>query len=567
VVLSFVIGALALGPVAWSQDKGRPTAPLSADATVKAALDAAAKAHSDLVAKTAEEAVYKKVADDTAKAVADLAVKTPPADAAEKAAADAIAKKAAESLKTMSSATDAARAAAVSADKAVADAAAKAVADADKLPPEIARLDMEHKQRLQTFIVCASFLTLGAVIGLLLWYMRDLRDKLADAKEAATRELFPTLPMGLPDGSVRAAIGLVIVLGTLFSVMASGIEGLSFKSPEALTGVLGTILGFYFGRTGAAENAQTKKAISDAATGGAEARKTSEALDNSQRAHTASVATISGPVLSAAKALIASLPTTDQSAKLMDDLTSAQAAIEAAKAAGKVDDLKAAFDSFRKGGPIASIVTSFGPALAPLVPGGTTASALQALAGVSESLPPTVAPRWIARLLNTPYRDGLIAPVINDDYAGRLIARVPKAPAFVQFLQTNKPTAVTAAAAAANDAPPPLTPVEIVTLVLSENAVQSMAERWAGHATFAADWGSTIEGLQRQALEMQLESEIPADLIKPLGNTASFFRALEGVQASGDTALSALDFLTLILRAAREAGTSATNILPDAAPL
>jgi len=420
-------------------------------------------------------------------------------------------------------------------------------------------LELQHKQSLQGVVIYGSFLVISCVVGFLLYYMTTLRDKLADSTDADTRQLFPHMALGLPDGSVRAGIAIIIVLGTLLSIMASGVTDLGLKFPEALTGVLGTILGFYFGRSGAADTVQASKAIVQAATADAkdQARQATQALEGNQRVYSADIAAQAGPIFTAAKAAIDAFHP-DQSAKLLDDLARAQAAAGAAQTANKPEELKAALDGFQRDGPIAGIVRSFGPALAPLVPGGTTAAALQALAAVSERLAPAAAQHWVARLLNAPYRDGLIAPVIDDVYASRLITDVPPAQGLVSFLQANRPS--TAAANAA-----PLTPTEIVKLVLREDAVASMADMWHQQQSFAANWGPVIEALQRRALEIELEGEVPADLIKPFGGFSTFFKALDGVQATGAAGLQALDFLMSTVRAARQAGASAADVLPPAA--
>ena len=49
-------------------------------------------------------------------------------------------------------------------------------------------------------------------------------------------------PLWMPKGSVRAVIGLCITIGFLGYTFMSG-----QVSPEVLTGIVGMVIGFYFG--------------------------------------------------------------------------------------------------------------------------------------------------------------------------------------------------------------------------------------------------------------------------------------------------------------------------------
>lgn len=431
--------------------------------------------------------------------------------------------------------------------------------------PEAAR-DLAHKQGMQQLVLCASFVTMGGVIFGLFLYISRLRDQLAETKDSETQSLRAQLPLGLPDGSVRAGLAILIVLGTMFAFMVSVVGDLAIKAPEALTGVLGTILGFYFGREGSAESAQRGRAMAQVATAHqgvavaqGQARQAEQALESSQRDRTADAAALADPILATAKTIVETIHP-EQSAKFLEEIARAKAAIDAARAAGKADELKSALDAFLRDGPIASIVKSFGSSLAPLIPGGTTVSALRALAALSERLSPGAAQHSVARIVNAPYRDGLIEPVVDDGYANTLISGVPQAAEFVKQLQSNPPQ--TAANGVAPSAP--LTEVEIVKLILHEDAAATMAAMWKNQPSIAANMERMIPALQRRALEVQLESEIPPELVKPFGGFASYFRALDTIQTSGEAGLQALDFVVAIVRAARPAGASATDVLPPA---
>lgn len=54
-------------------------------------------------------------------------------------------------------------------------------------------------------------------------------------------------PLGLPDGSLRAVLAFLLVSFLGFYVFASVMTGTEFKPPDALLGIVATVIGFYFG--------------------------------------------------------------------------------------------------------------------------------------------------------------------------------------------------------------------------------------------------------------------------------------------------------------------------------
>ena len=54
-------------------------------------------------------------------------------------------------------------------------------------------------------------------------------------------------PLGLPDGSLRAVLAFLLVTFLGFYVFASVMSGTEFKPPDALLGIIATVIGFYFG--------------------------------------------------------------------------------------------------------------------------------------------------------------------------------------------------------------------------------------------------------------------------------------------------------------------------------
>ena len=422
-------------------------------------------------------------------------------------------------------------------------------------------------RELRRVIIVGSYLLVGIVVLALLLYMWALRKQMATSQNDEAKSLFPHMALGLPDGSIRAGLAILIVVGSLLSLMGAVFPELEIKAPEALTGVFGTILGFYFGRSGGAESAEASRAIQAVATNNADADKrvqearqqTQQAQDNfaaSEDGRAKDLAATVDPLLSAATALVDATIPADLKKKLGDSLAAARSAVDKAKAGGKPDEIAKAVTDLQSSGPIATAIAEFGPALAPLVPAGTTAAALRALAGTAARLSPNVAQHWTARLMNTPSREDLITPSIDDQYAKNLLGGVPDAAALLQFLKANIPPGVTAGLSPTND-------VDFVKLALRESSIDTIKGVW-GKNLPTTDWAATIRAIQQRAVEVQLESEIPADLMQPYGGFAAFFSALNDVQsAAGGNGLRALDILMTLQDAARQAGVAVVDLLPS----
>lgn len=417
---------------------------------------------------------------------------------------------------------------------------------------------------LRATVILMSFGLVAVVTVVLFFYMVRLRDQLAKSTEPETRRLFPHMALGLPDGSIRAGLAILIVLGSLLSLMGAVFPELSIKAPEALTGVFGTILGFYFGRGGGAETAEASRALQTAATAGAAAQQKVEQaqlqtqqvekkLADSQQREATSVGANAPGLLAAAAALVDSLPAPLKT-RLGDTLATARKAIEDAQASRDLEKVTTAMNNFKNSGPVAALVVDLGSALAPLVPAGTTVAALRALADTTARLPPTAAQRWTARLMNMPYRHDLITPAIDDQYARDLLSRVPNASALLAFLKQNPPQTKA-------DGLPPLNEVEFVKLTLSELAVDTIASLWAMNPP-ADGWQDTIASLQRRALEVQLEKDIQPDLMQAFGGFAPFFASLDAVQADAN-GMRALDAFVALVQAARAGGIAPSDLLPS----
>src|SRR5215471_4465329 len=97
---------------------------------------------------------------------------------------------------------------------------------------------------LPSLILALGFLVV--LLGVLFAYMWFLQYRYyTTCKEQNNLMLFSQSPAGLPVGTIRSVLALLIVIVGLSLTIISVFNGRSV--PETITALLGTIIGFYFG--------------------------------------------------------------------------------------------------------------------------------------------------------------------------------------------------------------------------------------------------------------------------------------------------------------------------------
>jgi hypothetical protein len=210
------------------------------------------------------------------------------------------------------------------------------------------------------------------------WTLRRDFVRLLRASPGQGAALFRDAPAGLPEGSVRAAIAIAIVLVTLPALVLSRLLGLG--SSGELGTVLGGVLGYYFGARGgtdpearrAASAAEAARREAEQATAAARAETAAEA--KARRAATEGAEALASARAAEAGAVAAQRP--ELAARLADAAAAARA-IAALLPAGPGAVL-------REGGSAAEAI---GAAIAEPTPAriaAATASAAAALRAVGE---------------------------------------------------------------------------------------------------------------------------------------------------------------------------------------
>jgi hypothetical protein len=423
--------------------------------------------------------------------------------------------------------------------------------------------ERQLKRWVHIGVIAAAMLILAVVAVALYFYISALRDKVAEfaATDEQSRKLFLQMGLGVPDGTIRSALAVMIVLGALLALIAAiGKELLGFAVPEALTGVFGTILGFYFGRSGSVEASQATSAMANAAQMASAANdKVAEAKEESAAAK-ASAQTVAraasearlkavgariGPLAQAVDEIVAFAPLS----LLGDSVTrwrQLRETLTSAASSNSLEQLEPALEQLGKQGPVATLLAQVTPALAPLVqPGQSAADALRMMMELNLALAPEVAQRWALRVLGLPFQPQLIDAVIDDEHAAALIKDSVVASRILAAFQ-------------GRDDRVPMSATHLVKAVLSDDAVATLTEELVGIVP-ASDVAALVEQLQKAAVEQQLQHDLPPERVVPFGGLNKLLAAIDQVRTT-EEGQQALDIVLGIVRRARSAGVPLSDL-------
>jgi hypothetical protein len=126
----------------------------------------------------------------------------------------------------------------------------------------------EAPSLIPIYIVVGALIVLTATLTVYVWGLRNRTSDAANVgdpnsrKHASLVTAYIALPLGIPRGSVRAMLALIIVFGSMaFLAVSMWSNGTQYKFPDALTGILGAILGFYFGKGSSTDDGQAVSAV------------------------------------------------------------------------------------------------------------------------------------------------------------------------------------------------------------------------------------------------------------------------------------------------------------------
>ena len=419
------------------------------------------------------------------------------------------------------------------------------------------------------FINIGVVVVLIGVLGGFVYYLFKLRrDFYAACRETDNLALFAECPMGLPVGTVRSTLALVIILFAVGYIVVSDVQ----EIPQSLTAIVGTVLGFYFG------SRSTRDAQTDVATmvrrqirgsaGGSETENQADAEDEGApepaasktdaSAHRAAaeaapgtqdVASVRAQVREAQAITSAAVRVLPRSAReearsLVQALDGGADAVRSLSDNGRTGEAlqtgRALLDRFHRENPLRATAArarhTFGPVL------GKAADPLpliDVLARVAAATDEDTQESWTARVLHLPLPPSAIDA---DDVAAETgAAWIDATPALRDAFQPELDSdATTALADAARD---------LLRARDLESAWATYGDRFEARQPFEEG----VEALRRAALDRSLREALDAALFRPVGGYAQAVAAIDALHGD-DAARADLDALVMMIDALRDAG-------------
>ncbi len=400
------------------------------------------------------------------------------------------------------------------------------------------------------WIIGTIIFVITAVFGGLI-YMYILQKNFLEAcREEKQLSLFFQSPAGLPTGTVRSIIALIIILVCLYIsiLLFFKVAGNDSKFPEVLSGILGAVVGFYFG-------SRTATKGQDEALQG-EVKKMKEERDLKESEKTG--LQVDGIIRKVKKGIALTkkaaqlLPQNlkekyndlvgrlDEGVKTVEGLVGSGNLKEALS---KADDL---FKLFRKGNPVkevyANALASFGKVLGGTVP---AASAITAIVTIGTKLAGTAYQKWKLRVLNAPFSPAVVPLRVVDASTGFTLLRASPVfkDAFSKELEEK-------------DWPF----MESVTGLLQQEDVEPFWSKYKDRFQSREEFDRGLQELRRAAADLELQGDIdPADLAGA-GGYRPLMDSIDKIHNDPD-ARSALDALVTVTEGLHRDGEPVLSIL------
>ena len=395
------------------------------------------------------------------------------------------------------------------------------------------------------FIVIVSLLLVGTLLGLL-WYLYRLRDQFfAACKEAEDLALFASHPMGLPAGSVRSTLALVIV------VISVGYIIINRDIPNALTAVLGTVLGFYFGTRSVSGRTQADEVLENEV----ERLKTSrnEVVETQQKTQVGEMVERIGKGIAMTKTVTAVLPKNlrEKYEGLIDKMEQGAETVKDLAGAGSLsvalERANAIFDLFKSENPVKERVEkamgSFGRVLGTAVP---SLGLITGIVKVGANLTGMAYQKWKARILHLPFSPAVLPPALIDANTGFVL--LLKSPILKEAFRPELE---------ANDRP---FMEEAATAFLQEESMDQLWTTYKDRFESRAAFEEGVEAFRRAAADMELEQVIEAEQLAEVGGYESLVSTVDRLHAD-DEARADLDALVTVFEGLQRNGEPVLSIL------
>ncbi len=415
-------------------------------------------------------------------------------------------------------------------------------------------------------------LCLMAVVGftaVLFRYMWGLRNQISSAianpqlddnMRATVLSGYSDWPLGLPRGTIRALLALVIVFGSVALLAVSMAVPQTYKFPDALVGILGAILGFYFGKNGSsvdgqgiaavqAANADARDAIQQAsdakaqtADAQAQTAAANDALQDTKAKHDSLAGNRLDDITGDLKDAVAigeslskvvpgkfgqSLATATQA--VSNTLTTVTD-LRKGDLAGAVQQATQIVNQVAPNLPVLNVLAKAAAAIGPVLGGSIPPIALiTTIVSVGSKLGSMAYAHWVARIMDMPYTPGQFSPKLIDSNAA--ISVITQVPTVLKALRPQLAAGDRAAA------------LDVVQLALADGGAEALVQKYPAFAALAQpSVESAVRDLQKAALDFVIGGEIPPEAAKAVGGLPALLKAVDQVRSNQD-ASAALDLV------------------------
>ncbi len=411
---------------------------------------------------------------------------------------------------------------------------------------QIAQLDMHWVWVTIVLLI----LIIGGGFGYLYVLQRQYLNACLKEKQLS---LFFNSPGGLPIGTVRAVLALIIIATSLYLAVLSFFNILgkdNTKFPEVLSGILGAVLGFYFGsRTagkGEEEALQTQikglKTDRDNIEQEKEAGESSGLISDVKKGLTMSKAVLSYLPEDVRKKYGGYIEKLETGVKTAEQLTQGGKIKESLE---KAADL---FDTFKKENPFRDIYHKVIDTASGVLGGAAPATAaILAVAGISVKISRAAYEKWKCRILNMPFNPAVVPLKVVDANTG--FSLLSTNPVFKEAFKQEL---------AANDRP--FMEGAVFKFTKQENT-ETLWDEYKGRFSSRQDFEDGLQAFRKAVAEGELASEIDPAWLAEAGGRGQllesmdklnndegakaalheFVTAVEGLQRSGQSPAAILD--------------------------
>lgn len=384
-----------------------------------------------------------------------------------------------------------------------------------------------------------TIVVLFIIFGGVIWFMFILqRGYLKSCDSEHQILVYAKSPAGLPEGTIRAMISFVIIAISLYLcvLLFFKIVGEGSKFPEALSSLLGAVVGFYFGSR--SNKGDGGAALKDQISTMAKSR-------DGENSDTMLSKINKGIVMS--KAVIDLLPE-EQKKKyggFVEKLETGYQTVSAIAQGGNVKDAlekgQALFNLIRTDNPVRDIFSkalkSFGPVLGGSVP---ALAVIATVVGCGVKLVGTAYEKWKKRILNVPITPAVLPLQVVDANTG-----------FTLLLQSPIFKKVFEKQLEANDRP---FMTEAVKL-LGDQDVETFWNKHKGAFDSRAEFDQGLQEFRRAALDRELEDETKDDpaLFQQAGGLQNFMQSVDQINTN-EQAQAALHQLAMAVEMLQKKG-------------